>query len=551
MIIDSRSLPANETIETDVCIIGAGTAGITLAREFIGQEFKVCLLESGGLKPDQETQSLYWGKNIGHPYFSLDTARSRYFCGSSNRWWITLGDNCFGARMRPLDEIDFEKRDCVPYSGWPFRKSHLEPFYERAQAICKIEPSTFDVNYWENPEKTPRLPLNEDRVKTVIFKFGSQEPFTNNYPQEVIQAGNIVTHLYANAIEIETDDTTRTVTRLRVACLQGNKFSVSAKIFILAMGAIEIPRLLLLSNKKQSSGLGNQHDLVGKFFMEHLHFWSGIFVPTNQNIFKSTALYNNIHRINNVPILGKLALSEELIHREKLLNYVTALVPTIAMYSSLAHVFYPSIVSESVRSFRALRSQIFGGKLSKDVGKYLKNIINDIDNIKTTANHNIKRRLIRTFNKKKIKFFRLESMSEQIPNPESRVILSTDCDLLGQNCVHLDWRLSPIDIQSAIRTQEILDQELRNAGLGRLYIELNDETPPEVITGGWHHMGTTRMHVDPKRGVVDENCLVHGISNLFIAGPSVFPTSGYANPILTIVALTVRLAEHIKKLMKR
>jgi choline dehydrogenase-like flavoprotein len=142
-------------------------------------------------------------------------------------------------------------------------------------------------------------------------------------------------------------------------------------------------------------------------------------------------------------------------------------------------------------------------------------------------------------------------MSEQLPNPQSRILLSEQRDRLGMNGVQLDWRLSPMDTESAIRSQEILDQEFKRAGLGRLYTLLDADTPPQRIRGGWHHMGTTRMHVDPRKGIVDENSRIHGISNLFIAGPSVFPTSGYANPSLTIIALAVRLADHIKQLMER
>ena len=142
--------------------------------------------------------------------------------------------------------------------------------------------------------------------------------------------------------------------------------------------------------------------------------------------------------------------------------------------------------------------------------------------------------------------FELNHMTEQSPNPHSRVTLSDERDIFGRNRVRLDWRLTPLDMRSIIKAQEIIDQELRYAGLGRLEIELRTETPPEHLEGGWHHMGTTRMHRDPKRGVVDEHCRVHEITNLFIAGPSVFPTGGYANPVLTFVALAIRLADYIK-----
>ena len=145
--------------------------------------------------------------------------------------------------------------------------------------------------------------------------------------------------------------------------------------------------------------------------------------------------------------------------------------------------------------------------------------------------------------------FRLNHMTEQIPNPNSRVNLIDECDILGRKRVQLDWRLSSIDVRSIIRAQEIIDEELRRAKLGRLQIELKDDTPPHNLHGGYHNMGTTRMHIDPKKGVVNENCQVHGVSNLFIAGPSVFPTGGYSNPVLTIVALSLRLADYVKKQM--
>ncbi|MDL2121674.1 MAG: GMC family oxidoreductase [Deltaproteobacteria bacterium] len=538
MIIDARSLSNNQTIDSDVCIVGAGVAGITLARECAGEEFQVCLLESGGLEPDKVTQSLYWGENIGHPYYPLDTARARFFGGTSHYWTIALGDNRLGVRLRPLDEIDFEEREWVPYSGWPFGRSHLDPFYERAQSICQIGPFTYNVEDWEDPVKTPRLPFVNDRVKTTIFQFGSRDLFFSEYRDEITRADNITTYLHANVVEVEATETAQTVTRLRVACLQGNKFWVSAKLFILAVGGIETPRLLLLSNNVQSAGLGNQNDLVGRFFMEHPHLWSGIYVPSDLNI--STALYK-VHTVNKVPVMGKLTVAEEVLRREKLLNYCVSIHPKLR---------YQSSASKGVDSFKVLRSAICRGDMPDDFSKHLGNVITDIEGIAINAYRKVRRKFDSEFKRSlKIEIFRLNHMTEQVPNPNSRVTLTGERDALGQNRIQLDWQLSPIDVRSIIRAQEIIDEELRRAGLGRLHIELHDETPPPDLHGGWHHMGTTRMHVDPKKGVVNENCRVHGISNLFIAGSSVFPTGGYANPVLTTVALVIRMADHIKKLM--
>lgn len=544
MIVDARSVPENDTIETDVCIVGAGVAGITLAREFASQPFQVCLLESGHLKFSEETQSLCAGEDIGHPYFALDRARARFFGGTANFWDIDIGEGRIGVRLRPLDAIDFEERECVPYSGWPFGKAELEPFYERAQKLFKVEPSTYDVKDWENPA-TPCLPLN-GRVQTVIFKFGWRELFTQEYRYEVTQyAENILTFLFANVTEIETNEPRKAATRLRVACLHGNKFWVSAKIFILAVGGIEAPRLLLLSNRQQAAGLGNQRDLVGRYFMEHLHFWSGVYVPSNRRIWERAGLYKGIHKVREIPVIGKLALSESVLRRERLLNQNIQLIPDVL---SISHL-YPRVRSKSIASFDAFRSAVFAGKMPDHWMRHIANIMAEPDDIARNTYRKVKRQMSEIFNERKIQGFRLAHMSEQTPNPDSRVALSTERDALGQNCVRLNWQPSEIDFLSVVRTQEIIDAELRRAGLGRLYIQLRGPVAPPGLHGGYHHMGTTRMHVDPKKGVVDHNCRVHGISNLFIAGPSVFPTGGYANPTLTNAALTLRLADYVKGIM--
>ena len=516
MLVDARTLPDNEILEKDICIVGGGTAGITLARELIGQGFSVCLLESGGQKPDQATQSLYQGQNVGLPYFPLDTARARYYGGSCNRWHVDLGDYQLGLRLRPFDPIDFEYRDWVRYSGWPFAKKHLDPYYDRAQAICQITPETFAVNDWADPVKRPSLPANNSRVQTIIYKFGHRSPFINEYTKEIVQAEDIITVLYANVLEIETDDSAQRVTRLRAGALEGNRFYVSARFFVLAAGGIEIPRLLLLSNKTQTSGLGNQNDLVGRFFMEHLHFWSGILIPADPNLFQKTNLYNQINTVQSVPIIGKLTLNEATLRQERLLNQNIQLIPRV---NSRA-VLYPKINAAGV-----------SGQVKNGYRK-------------------IRRQIEKNINRQGVKVFIFANMSEQIPNPDSRVFLSNDRDVFGQNRIHLDWRVTEQDILSVIRTQEIVGEDLNRAGWGRLTIQLKDARSPHGLHGGYHHMGTTRMHANPKEGVVDENGRVHGLANLYIAGPSVFPTGGYANPVLTIVALTVRLADHLKKIMQ-
>jgi choline dehydrogenase-like flavoprotein len=328
--------------------------------------------------------------------------------------------------------------------------------------------------------------------------------------------------------------------------VEGGRFDVSAKLFILALGGIDTPRLLLLSNRHQSCGLGNQNDLVGRFFMEHLHFWSGFYLPNRPDTYAETALYR-IHKAKSVSIMGKLTLSEDTSRREKLANYCVSLLPRVLSDSMPAHAHQ----SEGVKSLRVLRAAMSDGHLPDDFSGHWKNMVADFGGVATAARKKALRGWERLLHKQKKNIvYQLDQMTEQIPNPASRITLSNERDALGRKRVRLDWKLSPLDIHSVIRAQEILDEEVRAAGLGSLRIDLKDENNLPEIVGGWHHMGTTRMHADPRKGVVDEDCRVHDMSNLFIAGPSVFPTGGYANPVLTIVALAARLADHIKTLMK-
>jgi choline dehydrogenase-like flavoprotein len=545
MFLDTRSISEDDVITADVCIIGAGVAGLTIAREFKQANFRTCIIESGGEKPDKPTQALYWGENIGLPYYPLDTARARFLGGSSHYWTVRLTEKGLGVRLRPMDPIDFEEKEWVPYSGWPFQKKHLDPYYERAQKVCQIGSYSYDPKDWVQPGLRDELPFIGDRVHTTMFQFGLRDVFFKKYAKEVKQADNITTLLHGNVIEIETNENATEVTRMRVACLEGNRFWVTAKIYILAMGAIEIPRLLLLSNKTQRSGLGNEHDLVGRFFMEHPHLWIGGFFPASVMISNTTGLYEVFGK-NGTHVMGKIMLSEGALRKERILNWVTSIHPSYR----LSYNHYMGHYEPGVSACRAIELSLKKGRLPENIKNHIQDALSDTQSIFRFIYRKIKGKFKRDFSRSKhITVYRLNPMVEQAPNPESRVFLGTERDALGQPRIKLNWQLTPLDTYTITRAQEILDEELRRAGLGHLVIETKKDSIPKGIHGGWHHMGTTRMHSDPKYGVVDPNCRVHGISNLYIGGASTFPTSGYANPVLTTVALVIRLADHIGKIM--
>ncbi len=551
MLIDARRLSVDEVIETDVCIVGTGPAGLSLARELVGQNFRVCLLESGGLDlPDADTRSLAEVETDGEFVQVTADKRNRRFGGNSSYWSVNIGNSQQGLRHVPLDEVDFEKRDWLPYSGWPFDRNHLVPYYERAQEICKLGPFAYEAEDWEDAN-SPRLPFIGNRVTTRMFQFGPGAAIYQEIRNEVMRSKNITTYLHANAVELETDETASTVTRVRVACLQGNQFWVKAKLVIMATGGVGSAHLLLLSNKTQKTGLGNQHDLVGRFFMDHPLVHGGVFIPANPKIFSSMALYD-LRQLSKGTVMGGLSLSNEAMRREQLLNMSMLLLPKPKRYRSL----------EAVSSLKALLSSSERNKESKSILQHVSNVVTGLDEIAIATYHSLAKtpqpfwpnlstggwsqlpRKDRIYD-----VFEVLHQTEQAPHPDNRVVLGEELDKLGRRKARMQTRWRDADIDSIRRSQTVFAQEIARAGLGRYEVELNGELPVIAHEGTSHHMGTTRMDVDPKQGIVDENCRVHSVSNLYIASSSVFPTGGYANPTLTIVALATRLADRVKSMM--
>lgn len=565
MIIDARRVPSGETIETEVCIVGAGPAGITLAHELLGKDFRVCLLETGGLEANPEIQSMAAGAGdtIGDFYPGAIYMRSRQYGGTANQWNIDMGDSLGnknpGVRYVPLDEIDFEKRDWVPHSGWPIKKATLDPYYERAHALCQIGPYQYDVEAWQDEQAKP-LPFRGDRLTTKMFQFGPRGIFLDDYRKQLEESSNVTLYLYATALELETDDLAKTVTQVRVASLEGNEFRIAAKAVILTLGGIESARLLLLSDKTQKAGLGNQNDVVGRYFMDHPLIRSGMMFPADRNVIDSLALYDT-RWVNGTMVIAKPVLSEAVMRQEQLLNINLAMFPRPNIYGiNPLRSLLPQgkrFRSKAVESAQVLMKSAKRKELPKNLLSHLGNLLTGVDDLMYYQWRKEPRILHRYgmdtggwFNvpDKETRFgcFEVFHLSEQAPDPENRVTLSSERDRLGCRKVQIHWRWNDIDIRSSRRAQEIFAEEFARIGLGRLKIELDRGVPQIFLPSTHHHMGTTRMHDDPKQGVVDANCQVHGVSNLFIASSSVFPTGSYANPTLTILAIAIRVADHVK-----
>jgi choline dehydrogenase-like flavoprotein len=517
MIIDARAVPSGTVVETEVCIVGAGAAGITLAREFRDSPFRVALLESGGMEFDQDTQDLYEGQSIGETFENLRGGRLRFFGGTTNHW---------GGYCLPFDPIDFEQRDGFPYHGWPFPISHLDPWYERAQGVCKLGQYDYRPSRWGIPASKIAAPFAGPIFETKLLQENPVR-FGPSYAPELQQAARVTVYLNANACYFDGGETDAEVKELSVKTLSGGSFTVRARVYVLATGGIENARLLLASGRSGGNGLGNANDLIGRFFMVHLAYSLGTIVPSDPHMdfdFMANGPYSpDTYRID--PIFG---LSERIMVERRLPNMI------------MGPVFQFSPVVGAVEAVKHL----WGG--SGPGGSTLKDLSKVIGNLDGVASFAIRKAL---FNQGiPIEAIHVWAASEQQPNPQSRISLGSRRDQLGIREVVVDWRLLDEDKRKAAATVRLLGAEVGRTGFGRLRSSFGeDDAWPKDFVGNEHHMGTTRMHRDPALGVVDENCRMHTVANLYIAGSSVFPTGGAANPTLTIVALASRLADHLKK----
>jgi choline dehydrogenase-like flavoprotein len=505
MHIDARTIENNSLVEGDICIIGAGAAGISIALEWINTPYKIILLEGGGFDFDPRMQELYRGKTTGQRYYPLESARLHYFGGTTGHW---------AGFCSPLDDIDFEERDWVPHSGWPIKRTDLDSFYARAHKNLELGPYEYDADYYENMDKSlVSFPFDPEVVYNKMWHFSPPTRFGTKYRDAILQAPNVHLYTYANVCDMKANDSGSVVTELTVKNFAGRQHKVRAKYFISACCAIQNARLLLASNKQAPKGLGNDNDLVGRFFMEHLEIKSAeLWLEKNDPL----KLY--MIDFGKTKYRAELAISAAKQRELKILNGTASLTPLEI----------------------AKQQPAFIDIWTADKAKREKGMANfDIKSKKGAHPYGVNS-------------YQLFTRIEQAPNPESRIMLDTETDELGMPRAMLHWVLTPLEKRSIRKIAEVIGQQAGATAKGRVKLlpylrDPEDNSWPEFTGGGWHHMGTTKMSADPKKGVVDANCMVHGISNLFMAGSSCYVTAGAPNPTLTVVALSLRLSDYLKK----
>lgn len=520
-------LPAAR-LRGDVCIIGAGAAGLTLAKQLASPGRHVLLLEAGGRDYEPSVAALGAGENLGFPYYELEDSRLRFFGGTTAVW---------GGRCAELDAIDFEKRPWVPFSGWPFPKAALTPYYDAARRIVEVggrEPA----ERLSREAGLAQTPLAREVLEPVFWQFDDRwDRFGIAAHAELVANPNVTVLLHATVTRLELAENGTAIAAAEVRSLSGARVRVRARTYVLAAGGLDNPRLLLASRDRAAAGIGNDRDLVGRFFMEHPHARGGRLLLASY--WRVLRAFRQSHFVAGGRWAATLRPSDATQREHRILN--GSFTPKVRL-----HPGRRENLAKRVYDHVHMRVDPTQG------GRTLWRLVKD------------SARWVQTHTDPLLPWLRLglgsaglylSVRAEQAPNPASRVRLSEQRDALGMPTLALDWRFSELDKRTLRVVVARLGEELERAGAGSAVPEawlLDGSTPWQTdplignhAIGGYHHMGTTRMASDPARGVVDADCRVHGVANLYAAGSSVFPTSGWANPTLTILALALRLADHL------
>ena len=466
------------------CICGAGPAGITVARKLAANGRKVLLLEAGGLTYSEESQSHYEAENVGRPYWPK-SLRLRFLGGSSNHW---------GGVCTLQDPISFEANDGRGLPGWPIS-------YEEVTRGIKEAKEILDVG---DKDLSPSAQPGFVSPSFGRFAFALSRPthFFEKYGAELRQSREIDVFYNANLVDVTLSANLAQVKSIRLQSYNGHNCEVSSGQYVLALGGIENVRILLNANRQIPDGIGNHSGMVGRCFMESLDAAIGRILVTDPDFWQ----VGNVH----------LVPTEALLRQHDIGNGVVSFQPHIS-------------ASDALQDYGRLRVL---KEFLHQTGCYWPEL---------TA---LARRIV-DFNCPGDGI--ISSTIEQEPNPDSRVTLTNSIDSLGLRRVRLNWQLCDRDLKT-IRALSINSaQEMARLNRARVQLApfILDAKLDIPVIGFGHHMGTTRMSADPRYGVVDENCRVHGIRNLYLAGSSVFPKCGGRNPTLTIVLLALRLADSL------
>jgi choline dehydrogenase-like flavoprotein len=517
MILDLDKSGGTVELFTDLCIIGSGAAGLSLANEMLGVSNTV-IVESGGFEHEPATQALYDVAITGLPHPGSTQGRFRVCGGSTTKW---------GGQALPLMPSDFERRDWVSYSGWPISWNELQPYYARAGRFFLLDEMNFDTDLFQKLRTRPPR-FDARKIWYHFAKWSPKPSIREHYLPRIRAAATSTLLLHANVVRIVLAHGLNQVTKVEIRSLNGRTGTVCARAFVLCAGGIETARLLLSNNTQQPCGIGNQHDLVGRFFQDHPSAMIG-YLNCSDPV--SAQRFLNVFHRRGLKYSVRCTATSQWQRRHDTLN--------VSMGSTFEQP------DRSLEDLKGLYVAARQRRLGKVAGTAMR-LAHHPGSAILPVWHFLRYR--RSFAPGAR--IRIGLTSEQEPNPDSRILLSESTDALGMKRANVRWKLTDMTIHTMRHYAMALREEFKRAGIGE--IELDDwlrESHSDWtshINDQFHHIGTARMHDSPRQGVVDRNCQVHGVSNLYIGSSAVFPTSGHSNPTLTIIALAMRLADRLK-----
>ncbi len=544
MIAEADDIAAGASLRGDVCVVGAGPAGIAVARRCAAKGLAVILLESGGMRPEAASQALCRGEVAApeqHP--PAHAFRRRALGGTTSVW---------GGRCVPLDPQDFAARPWLDLpSPWPIAYDDVAPYWAGAAALLDIGVPDFDARTARPGGMKPMFPgFRHSHVRTdTIERFSNPTDFGRRFGAELAADRRITVLLHAVCTGIVLEEDCRRVQAVQLRTRAGAVLSARARAYVLAIGGLETPRLLLASRAQLARGIGNRFDQVGRHYMCHLAGTTGVFRPARgtrpwHGYERDAAGVYCRRRITVAPqaqAAMRIGNAIARLHHPRIADPAHCSGPLSALYFA-RHVLpaeYAARVDE--------------GRLAGNAARHAANILRHPIETAAFSARVLGARVGRARKYPSVVVapaagaFTLDVHAEQLPNAESRIRLARSCDRAGVPDLRIEWRHMEADLRTIRVTVALIADALRAGGHGALLFDPAQIDADMLRHGayGGHHLGTARMSASARTGVVDGDCRVHDTENLFVAGGAVFATSGQANPTFTILALALRLADHL------
>jgi choline dehydrogenase-like flavoprotein len=553
MIEQARKLPTGAPITADICIVGGGAAGIAIARELANSARRIVLLAGGDRRERDADRDFYRGEVApGTSHEPLEEGRRRAWGGTTSAW---------SGRCVPLDPIDLECRPWVPNSGWPIDYVELQPYFERANEVCEAGRFRYDTRE-AFPHSQPEMIAGFDGPEMLtsrLERFSPPTNFARRYGPALEKATEVRVLLGAHAVALDLSDNRTRIARLRAKSSTGADLSVLADTYVLACGGLENARLLLASHDQCADGIGNDHDNVGRYYMAHLYGilgWIELRAPDDGFVygyerddegvycrrrFWITPEAQTQHESGNcIAQLARTDVSDP--------DHGSALLSAKHLAGTYVDALRDRRPGRRSSNWRAERSQrrAHWGVVARGAPFLIPEV--------TTSVHRryfARRQLPGVLGPQSANRFPLLYQAEHLPHRSSRVELATTRDAFGMPRLRTRVAFTDDDVRTVETFHRVLAAQLCATGTGTFHPYVGDlraqiEARLAAFHSSYHHIGTTRMSASPSDGVVDRNCRVYGVENLFVAGSSVFPTGGHANPTLTLVALALRLADHLR-----